>query len=54
MPIIANIEDLRRIARQELLRVIYDYVERGSYDELTARLASAKPSTSSVPSSKWR
>ena len=37
MPIITNIEDLRRIARRKLPRVIYDYVERGSYDELTLK-----------------
>src|SRR6202040_1161299 len=35
MPIITNIEDLRRIARRRIPRAIYDYVERGSYDELT-------------------
>ncbi len=35
MPIITNIEDLRRIARRKIPRVIYDYVESGAYDELT-------------------
>ncbi len=35
MPIVTNIEDLRRIARRKIPRAIYDYVERGSYDELT-------------------
>ena len=35
MPIITNIEDLRRIARRKIPRAIFDYVERGSYDELT-------------------
>ena len=35
MPTITNIEDLRRIARRKIPRAIYDYVERGSYDELT-------------------
>jgi len=35
MAIITNIEDLRRIARRRIPRAIYDYVERGSYDELT-------------------
>jgi L-lactate dehydrogenase (cytochrome) len=35
MPIITNIEDLRRIARRKIPRVIYDYVDSGSYDELT-------------------
>jgi L-lactate dehydrogenase (cytochrome) len=33
--VITNIEDLRRIARRKIPRAIYDYVERGSYDELT-------------------
>ena len=35
MPIITNIEDLRRIARRKIPRVIYDYVASGAYDELT-------------------
>ncbi len=35
MPIVTNIEDLRRIARRKIPRAIFDYVERGSYDELT-------------------
>jgi L-lactate dehydrogenase (cytochrome) len=35
MPIITNIEDLRRIARRKIPRVICDYVESGAYDELT-------------------
>src|ERR1700716_556639 len=35
MAIITNIEDLRRIARRRIPRAIYDYVERGSYDEIT-------------------
>ncbi|HEY7662276.1 MAG TPA: alpha-hydroxy acid oxidase [Xanthobacteraceae bacterium] len=35
MAVITNIEDLRRIARRKIPRAIYDYVERGSYDELT-------------------
>ncbi len=35
MPVITNIEDLRQIARRRIPRAIYDYVERGSYDERT-------------------
>ena len=35
MAIITNIEDLRQIARRKIPRAIFDYVERGSYDELT-------------------
>jgi len=33
--IVTNIEDLRRIARRKVPRAIFDYVERGSYDEIT-------------------
>jgi L-lactate dehydrogenase (cytochrome) len=33
--IVTNIEDLRRIARRKIPRAIFDYVERGSYDEIT-------------------
>jgi isopentenyl diphosphate isomerase/L-lactate dehydrogenase-like FMN-dependent dehydrogenase len=32
-----NIEDLRRIARRRLPRVVYDYLEGGSEDQLTLR-----------------
>src|SRR5256886_15188589 len=35
MSIVTNIEDLRRIARRKIPRAIFDYVERGSYDEIT-------------------
>ena len=35
-PSITNIEDLRQIARRKIPRAIFDYVERGSYDELHA------------------
>ncbi len=37
MPVIANIEDLRQIARRRLPRALFDYVDRGSYDEVTLR-----------------
>jgi L-lactate dehydrogenase (cytochrome) len=37
MPVITNIEDLRRIAERRVARAIYDYVSRGSYDEVTLR-----------------
>jgi len=33
--IVTNIEDLRRIARRKIPRSIFEYVERGSYDEIT-------------------
>ena len=32
---ITNIEDLRRIARRKIPRAIFDYVDSGSYDEIT-------------------
>src|SRR3990170_6182623 len=34
---ITNIEDLRRIAMRRVPRVLFDYVESGSYDEITLR-----------------
>jgi L-lactate dehydrogenase (cytochrome) len=37
MPVITNIEDLRRVARRRIPRAMFDYVDRGSYDELTLR-----------------
>jgi L-lactate dehydrogenase (cytochrome) len=38
MAIIAtNIEDLRQLARRRIPRALFDYVDRGSYDELTLR-----------------
>ena len=35
MPVITNIEDLRRIARKRCPRVMFDYVDSGAYDEVT-------------------
>jgi L-lactate dehydrogenase (cytochrome) len=35
MAVITNIEDLRRIARKKIPRAIFDYVDSGSYDEIT-------------------
>jgi L-lactate dehydrogenase (cytochrome) len=32
---ITNIEDLRRVARRRCPRIMFDYIERGSYDETT-------------------
>ncbi|WP_159999365.1 alpha-hydroxy acid oxidase [Roseomonas sp. 18066] len=37
MPIATNIEDLRDIARRRIPRAIFDYADRGSYDEATLR-----------------
>ena len=35
MPVITNIEDLRQLAKKRVPRVIFEYVDRGSYDEHT-------------------
>jgi L-lactate dehydrogenase (cytochrome) len=35
MPVITNIEDLRRLAKKRCPRVLFDYVDSGSYDEIT-------------------
>lgn len=37
MTTITNIEDLRRIARRRIPRAIFDYVDSGSYDEITLK-----------------
>jgi L-lactate dehydrogenase (cytochrome) len=37
MPTITHIEDLRVLARRRVARAIFDYVDRGSYDESTLR-----------------
>jgi L-lactate dehydrogenase (cytochrome) len=37
MPPITNIEDLRQLAMRRAPRAIFDYVDRGSYDETTLR-----------------
>ena len=37
MPIITNIEDLRQLARRKVPRAIFDYLDRGSYDEISYR-----------------
>src|SRR5689334_15762456 len=35
MSVINSIEDLRAIARRRIPRALFDYIDRGSYDELT-------------------
>jgi len=35
MPVINSIEDLRVIARRRIPRALFDYIDRGSYDEIT-------------------
>ena len=35
MPVITNIEDLRQMAKKRVARAIFEYVDRGSYDEGT-------------------
>ena len=37
MPVITNNEDLRRLAMRRAPRAIFDYADRGSYDEATIR-----------------
>ena len=37
MQTVTNIEDLRQIARRRIPRTLFDYVDRGSYDEVTLR-----------------
>jgi L-lactate dehydrogenase (cytochrome) len=37
MPPVTSIEDLRRIARRRIPRAIFDYADRGSYDEASLR-----------------
>jgi L-lactate dehydrogenase (cytochrome) len=35
LSIVTNIEDLRRISRRRIPRALFDYIDRGSYDEVT-------------------
>jgi L-lactate dehydrogenase (cytochrome) len=35
MPVITNIEDLRQLARRKLPKAIFEYVDHGSYDQLS-------------------
>jgi len=35
MPVVNSIEDLRTIARRRIPRALFDYIDRGSYEELT-------------------
>ncbi|HWG76990.1 MAG TPA: alpha-hydroxy acid oxidase [Steroidobacteraceae bacterium] len=37
MPVINSIEDLRALARRRVPRALFDYVDRGAYDEQTLR-----------------
>ena len=37
MPVVTNIEDLRQMAMKRVAKPIFDYVDRGSYDERTLR-----------------
>ena len=41
MPVVTNIADLRRMAQKRVAKAIFDYVDRGSYDESTLRANSA-------------
>jgi L-lactate dehydrogenase (cytochrome) len=35
MPVITNIEDLRQVARRKIPKAIFEYVDHGSYDQIT-------------------
>jgi L-lactate dehydrogenase (cytochrome) len=37
MPVVTNVEDLREMARRRVAKAVFDYVDRGSYDEATMR-----------------
>jgi len=37
MPVVTNVDDLRALAKKRVARAIFDYVDRGSYDEQTLR-----------------
>jgi L-lactate dehydrogenase (cytochrome) len=37
MPVVTCIEDLRRMAQRRVAKAVFDYVDRGSYDEQTLR-----------------
>jgi L-lactate dehydrogenase (cytochrome) len=37
MPVITCVEDLRRMARKRVAKAVFDYIDRGSYDEQTLR-----------------
>jgi len=37
MPVVTNVEDLREMARRRVAKAVFDYVDRGSYDEATLR-----------------
>jgi L-lactate dehydrogenase (cytochrome) len=37
MPVVTNVEDLRRMAQKRVATAIFDYVDRGAYDEQTLR-----------------
>jgi L-lactate dehydrogenase (cytochrome) len=41
VPTITNIEDLRQLARRRVPRALFDYVDRGSYDEISYKANSA-------------
>lgn len=37
MTVVTNVQDLRALARRRVPRAIFDYADRGSYDEVTLR-----------------
>ena len=58
MPVVTNIADLRRMAQKRVAKAIFDYVDRGSYDENTLRANPADldfaPSCVEKNGQKWR
>ena len=41
MPVVTNVADLRAMAKKRVAKAIFDYVDRGSYDETTLRANTA-------------
>src|SRR3970282_109606 len=37
MPVVTNIEDLRQLAKKRVAKAVFEYVDRGAYDEATLR-----------------
>ena len=35
MPVITNVEDLRLLARRKVPKAIFEYIDHGSYDQLS-------------------
>ena len=35
MPVITNVEDLRQLAKRKVPKAIFEYIDHGSYDQLS-------------------